>query len=293
MRNINTPLDFGRSETRSLSLLTQIKVLCGGALFQVGAVFFWFGLPFSLVFVLESEVRNVFKFDGAWVESVGMLQETEETNASVNDRPIYRYYFSYNVEGQSYQGYSSSVQEPSYVETEAGRELSIQYKEGNVARSRIVGMRQETFSFWIAFVLIFPLIGGIVYFSAIITNLRALSLLKRGRVAQGKYLRSTDTGSSVNEQPIYKYEFGFEVDGRSHIATAKTHLTASMEDEETEMILYDPKNPERNIVYDSIESINKLDLHGDVPKAGIRALLNPLSTILGLIATYFVFKFFL
>lgn len=283
MKNINTPLDFGQIAHRQLSLLTQIKVLFGGVMVQFGAAFFWFGLILSSFFVLESELVNWFKFDGAWLPTTGIFQEVSETNASVNEQPVYQFHFSYNVNGQSYQGYSSGVSMPAAYDI--GSEVPIEFKEGNVGRARIVGMREKTFSSWIAFVLLFPLIGAVLYFPALVSNYRALRLLKIGKVAFGRLLRSTATNTSINEETVYKYEFGFEVDGRSYVAVAKTHLTAALEDEETEMILYDVNNPDKNLVYDSISSINKLDVRGNVPRAGITALLAPLSTVIGITVT--------
>lgn len=291
MKNIHTPLDFQYTGKRKLSFLTQIKVLFGGSFLQIGALFFWFGLVCSSFFVLESELVNWFKFDGAWQSTTGVFQETLETGASVNDQSVYQYYFSYNVDGQSYQGYSSGVSLPANYNI--GEEVPIEFKEGNINRARIVGMREKTFSSWIAFVLIFPLVGAGLYFTALISNYKALRLLKIGKVAFGRLLRSTATNTSINEETVYKYEFGFEVDGRSYVAVAKTHLTAGLEDEDTEMILYNANNPDDNLVYDSVSSINKLDIRGNVPKAGINALLYPLSTLIGLAITTLILLVYL
>ncbi|MGH1335429.1 MAG: DUF3592 domain-containing protein [Aureispira sp.] len=288
MRNVNRPLDFQQIAPRELSLLTQIKVFFGGAIFQIGAGIFWFGLPFSLVFVLESEVVHLFQFDGAWIKTEGVLQELEETNSSVNDEPIYRYHFSYNVDGQSYQGYSSAVYKPEYNTVNAEKVVPVEYKEQNIGRARIVGMRQQTFSAWIALILLFPLVGAILYLWGIKANYKALRLLKIGKVAYGRLLRATATNTSINEETVYQYEFGFEVEGRSYIAKAETHLTTVLEDEEEELILYNENNPEESLVYDSISSINKLDIEGNVPKAGILALTSTLSTVVGIVITVIV-----
>ncbi len=279
---------LGRTQYRSIPLATQIKVIFGGTLLQFGALFFWFGLPMSLLFVLNSELVNVFKFDGKWVATKGIIQRIEATNASVNEQPIYRYYFSYNVAGQSYQGYSSDTYKYAYDQEEVV-EVPVEYKEKNVTRARIQGMRQETFSFWVAFVLIFPLVGGLILFGAMRRNLHALRLLKIGKPIRGTLLRAKDTGSRINEEPIYDYEFAFEVDGRSHIATAKTHLSHLLEDEETELILYNPNNPEDNIIYDGVEGIGKIDLRStQLPNVGMRAFPNLISTLVGAVVTIVV-----
>ncbi len=281
----NTKASFGHVKKRQVPFSTQLKVLFGGIVLQIGAFFFWLGLPLSAVFVWNSEALNLFKFDGNWVATQGVLQEIEETNASIDDEPIYYYYFTYNVDGQSYQGRSSDIYRSQYHQTGVDVSIPVEYKDKNRSRARIVGMRQEMFSAWVILVLLFPLIGIVLYLGSIRKNAKVLRLLKLGRPARGKILRYKDTGGRINDEPIYAYEFAFEVDGRSHIAKTETHVSEAVEDEETELILYDPSNPDSNVVYDGISGIGKLDLHSDrVPSVGFGAVINLLSTIVGLLA---------
>lgn len=278
--------DLRERPPRTLSLLTRIQVLFGGFYFQFGSIFFWFGLIFVLLFVGQSNVVYWFKFDGDWVETQGMIQSIEETNSEVNESPVYEYSFSFNVGGQSYQGVSYSTWNSSIVE---GKETAIEYKEGDANRARIMNTTEAMFPSWIAFVLLFPIVGFFLVWSGLNKNIQALHLLVHGNFTRGKMLSYNATGVEINEAPVYEYEFEFETNYKTYIATCRTHHTQAVEDEELEKILYKKDDPTYSIVYDAIESMPSIDKFGQIEQAGMTALIYLISTILGVLINGAIF----
>ncbi|WMX15026.1 hypothetical protein [Aureispira sp. CCB-E] len=273
---------------RYLSPLTCINVLFGGFSIQFGSIFFWFGMIFLLVFGGQSSAIHWFSFDGEWKETEGLLLEINETSTEVNDQIIYEYVFSYNANGQSLLGTSSAV----FGGEKEGQIVAVEYKSGNHLRSRIVGMRTEIFPGWVLFlVLIFPAIGFGFLFFGFKENIKALKLLKNGMFTRGKMKSYKATNTSINEETVYAYEFEFYANNKLYIATCKTHLTAQVEDEEAEKILYDKKNPELNIVYDAMGAAPKIDRFGRIKQSNLLALSSLLSTVIGLLINGVIFYF--
>ncbi|BDS14430.1 DUF3592 domain-containing protein [Aureispira anguillae] len=264
---------------RPLNFFTKIQVLFGGFGVQFGAVFFWFGMIFTLIFVGQSECIHWFSSDGNWVQSEGLLLEIEETNVEVNEETIYQYTFSYNVEGQSFQGISNG----SYSGMLEGNLTTIEYKSDNPIRARIVGMTTEVFPSWVVFVLVFPFLGLIFILGGFRANWKALHLIINGVFTRGKMLGYKATNTEINDQTVYAYEFEFSVRGKKYISKCKTHLTERVEDEELEKIIYDLNDPNTNCVYDAIAAAPKIDQFGKLEESGVGALVYLLSTIIGLL----------
>lgn len=280
--------DLRERPPRPVNLFTRISLLFGGFYFQFGSFFFWFGLIFTIVFVGDSPLVNLFSFDGKWVKTQGVVIEIEETNASVNDEPIYAYRISYAVDGVSYESECKDTWKNGY---EQDKLVDIEYRSKNPQRGRIVGMSNHTFPIWVMFVLLFPLVGLWMMWIGFRKNIDLLDLVKNGHFTRGTYKTSRATNTSINEQTVYEYEFEFSIHGGStYTATCKTHLTDRVEDEEREKILYDPHDPKRNIVYDAYTNMPSINKDGSLKQHSILAVRFLFSTIFGLLinsAVYF------
>lgn len=263
------------SANRTISIFTSIKVLFGGAAVQIASLVFWI-IASGLLGYISNYGTGINIGQGAWKPTTGLYLGGEYTNVTVNEEPIYAYYFSYSVDGQSYQDISYDYIRN--LDNEAV--LDIEYRASQPAQARIVGMDESPTGHWLMW--IFGLISlvplGILLWG-LRQNQKYLYLLKKGGIAQGTYLRSTATNVSINEQQVYKYEFSFEVNGTTYMATCKTHLYDRVEDEETETILYDPKDPSYNMISDAVSKIKPTRKAGlgrrgqsDLNQAGIEAL---------------------
>lgn len=269
---------------RTISIFTAIKVLFGGATVQIASLVFWI-IASGLLGYISNYGTGINLGHGAWTPTQGLYVGGEYTNVTVNDEPIFAYYFSYSVNEQSYQGvsydYSGKLEKEAIVDVE--------YRANRPAQARIKGMDESPTGHWLMWIFaLVSLVPLSILFWGFRQNQKYLYLLKKGGMAQGTYLRSTPTNTSINEQTVYKYEFSFEVNGKTYTATCKTHLYDRVEDEETETILYDPRDPSYNMVSDAISNIKPSRKAGigrrgraSIDQAGIGALVYTLLPIGG------------
>lgn len=296
--NLSSPKQSNPSERilrqrppRSLSFFMRITILCGGLITQIGALFFFIGMIVSTFMLPNSEVKYWLTFDGEWKTTTGKIVRTESTNASVNDRPVIKYIFDFSANGKriestSYGPFDSMLDHDATV--------VVEYKSGNPNNSRIEGMRREMLPGWIIFVLIFPITGSLLLLGGIFNNRKSINILKKGKFTRGTLLESRPTGSTVNNRPVMKYIFQFEAQNRTFTAECSTHRYHLVEDEEQEIILYDPKNPEKSIVYDAVPAvppINQFGKFGAVPKSNIKYLIAPLLAIFSVVLCLIVLLF--
>lgn len=276
---------------RYVSILTKIELLYGGFHIQFGSFFFWFGLIVALIFVGNSDARYILSFDGDWIQHEGVVLGSKETNTSVNEERIYEYSFSYSIDGKEFRGTSYGYYDSEW--SEQGKTVPIEYKFGNLERSRIYGQDTSSVPLFAVFVLIFPGAGLVFMFVGLRKNLKGLRLLVHGEFTRGQMASYCATSTSINERTVYEYEFIFLVNEHPYTATCKTHLTEEVEDEEKEVILYMPKNPNENVVYDAIASMPIIGVDGTLEQASSLALLSLWSVFLGLLVNgtiaYFMF----
>ena len=137
---------------------------------------------------------------------------------------------------------------------EVGTSVIVEYQADEPQVSRIPGTRRKAFGSWVLVVLLFPLVGlGFILFS-LRKNFKAVDLVVNGQFARGKLIKREPTNTKINEQMVYKYTFSFVApeDGKTYEVVAKTHLRHTLEDEETERLLYARVDPAHAVMYDSI-----------------------------------------
>jgi hypothetical protein len=286
MNNILDQDTLRERPPRYLSILTRINVLFGGFSVQFGALFFWFGMIFVLIFVGQSEAVHLFSADGEWVETEGFLLEINETSGEINEEYVYEYVFTYSVDGQSLRGESNAT----FGGEKEGDLVNIEYKSGDNNRSRIIGMTSEMFPAWVGLIIvIFPLIGLGFLFFGFKENIKALRLLRMGTFTRGSMASYEATNTRINDEMVYAYKFEFSANNKTFIAECKTHLTERVEDEETEKILYDKAKPTFNLVYDAMGAAPEIDRSGRIVQANVLALKVLISTVIGLLVNGLIF----
>jgi len=126
-------------------------------------------------------------------------------------------------------------------------------------------MRSEVMGPFAGLVIIFPLVGILLVAITIPARRRTLHLVKNGEVTTGKFKSKALTTMQINKQYVYKYTFEFQAsDGRSYLATGKTHRQHILEDEAEERVLYDPANPTIATMVDSLSGRPLFDQRGNV-----------------------------
>jgi len=166
----------------------------------------------------------------------------------------------------------------------AGDVVTIEYEDGNPARSRIEGMRRAQFSPLVGLVNIFPLVGLGLLIPAVLKGRTRNQLLREGVLVTGKLTSKRSTNIRINRRLLYELRFEFTArDGRRYEAKARSTDTRRLEDDADEALLYDPDHPTRAYVLDEAPARPKFDPAGDLlgnPLGAIRAMILPTLVIL-------------
>lgn len=233
----------------SYSPLVFVRLLFGGIFNSIGWFFLVIGLIFTYVFDIPGTIDGFVNFQGELAEAKGVITGTSATNFSENNQVVYEVHFKFRENnGETLENYSFSVDPPA-----EGDEVIIEYNPANPYYSRVQGLRFSQAPIWISFILIFPLIGLIFVLINMAKGAATIGLIRKGLLTSGVLKSKSKTAMRVNNQPVYKLTFEFQArDGRRYSCDAKTNYPANLEDEERERILYNPDNPDKAVLVDSL-----------------------------------------
>jgi hypothetical protein len=227
---------------------------------------------------------------------VTVVDDTHFTEGGSKHRrgtPIYAYHYKFNTGGIDYEGTSYRV--GGKIAPENGQ-VTVEFPAGKPWYSRIKGMRRAPFSAFVAFVLIFPVVGLAFVLPGVWQGWKNVGLLKNGETAQGSLVTKEPTSMKVNKQTVYKLTFAFtDRHGQARLAIAKTHLPEKLEDNRLELLFYDPINSAKSTLLDSLPGKQSLTDRGELQAcgfwAGLRAILGPFAA-LAVFGGGLVLKFF-
>lgn len=192
---------------------------------------FAFGVPQALASLIPSGRTDV---------TTGQVTTITETSTEINEERVYAVNFTFNFDGQVHSG-ASYTTDPTF---DPGESIDIEFSASNPDRATIQGLRRTVAPWWVGLlIMIFPIVGVAMVFARWRTGRRGIRLAREGRLAWGWLKSSSPTGTEINEVPVMKLVFEFDVDGRAYQAEGKTHDTALLEDEDEEPVLYDPRQP--------------------------------------------------
>lgn len=278
---------LSQTAPRLLSLPTRLSIMFSGVLSAIGWVFLSIGTFVFFVFASFTSVKQMFRADGEWLPSVGVIQEIHPTNSKINKRTVYAYHFRFEANGQAHTSISYKVGDDKNI----GAKLPIQYKSLNPQNAYIIGMDNAQMPIFILFFIpIFPIVGaGLVIFN-LLKKRKTIELLQNGAIAFGKLAHSEETDVRVNNKRVQKYFFEFEVAGNMYESICSTHIYAKVEDEAEELVLYNPSDPTQNLVFDGEDWTPTVNDEGNLePTINLLVLLLPLIFGLSFIAGLIVF----
>lgn len=256
---------------RYLDAYSQAVILLGGAIQQIGWAAFGFSMIFFWAFVGNSELFYLLESRSDWAEIQGKVIGIDPTNMSEGEVTIQRNTFTFIHDYREYEGESFTLGRK-YREGEA---VWVRYDLDRPADSMIRDSRRAPFGYAVGLVLIFPLVGSIMILVQFRRNQGYLKLLKLGVFSLGKQVNKERTGGNITVNnvtyPIYRYTFEFTVAGTPYQAICQTHQTELVEDEEREIVLYDPLHPKTSLVYDAVPNAPKIDADGYLrPVSGVK-----------------------
>ena len=253
---------------RSIPLTVCGRGLFGGFINQFGWLWLGFSLVFVWIFVGGAGVKNLL-FNFSQPETApGVVLRTEETNASENDRSVYAIHYIFRVDQREAEYYGVSYTTAySYAE---GQAVEVEYDPAAPATSRVRGTRISTFGMGVLWILLFPLIGLAFVGYGLRRGIKGLRLLRSGNMASGTLIGKQRTNARVNEQMVYKLTFEFADSQAIRYQTrVKTHIPENLEDEATERILYDPRNPNYAVLFDDLPGRPEVDQLGRILPSGL------------------------
>ena len=283
------PMEATQRPQRSIPLPVLVRVLFGGMVSQMGWFFLGFGLIFVWVFAVHVDFSSLLRPITRQVETRGQVIAVEDTNISEGGdddtpgTPIYRIAYRFaGPGGRRFEGASYSVG----TDLEPGDLVRVEYAASNPETSRILGLRQAPLPLAGLFVVVFPLIGLVMVVYSLMEGIKGIRLLRGGVLAQATLISAEPTSMSVNNRPVIRLTFDFtDADGGLHEVTSRTTQPELLQDQKTESVLYDPRNPEDAVLLDSLPGSPRLTPDGslgmEAPQSAYLLVIVPAVTVLG------------
>lgn len=276
--NFDINIDIKEKIPRPLNIFTRIQVLFGSIESQVGFAFFWFGIIIILMAINKTELYYWF-IDGDWVETIGVVESTEITDTEVNNQYYYTFNFKYTVDGEELSGSSQGLKEVA----EKGQSVPVEYLASSINDARIIGtsVKYISSSSMATLFLIFFLPWFLALIIELTRNVRALRLLRIGTWVIGREVGREETKSEEGNIS-YKIKFSFKTATGSYTTICRTSNLKLIRGG-SQKILYNPKKPSRNLVYNEMTILPKIDESGELIQSSAFALLYLLIPIIPII----------
>ncbi len=281
------------SPPRNVSLLVKARILLGGPTLFIGSLLLGFVLCFVWLFGGATLLRDWILFKESDIEKTeGIVISIRDANVELNEQRVYSYHYEFNLNGETYQNQTKSFANRHHV----GERVGIEYRTEDPHYSRIINLNTGKEGLWITVPFVF---AGIAILGFGIRNrLKGIRLLRDGIPEKAVLLHKTATGSSVNDNPVYKFTFGYTVDNQDYVVTSKTHdltrfagepnlnenASQNNSKEIREPILYDPNTPRVSVLLDSLPGSPRIDSSGNIncnTSRLVLILLAPILVILG------------
>lgn len=238
-----------------LSLLFPPFALWGAFCFSFGMIFVWIFLQ-PLNFLSDAALTVASEETDS-----GIITTSRMSPMTYNEQPVYVIEYEFTTpRGVTIRGESASTGNVYH----RGERVTIEYLPWGPSISRIKATRKNPFG-WIGLItLIFPFIGIMLSLYQVREGLRGARLLKDGALSEAVVRSAEPTGTIINGRAIHKVSFAFK-DARSieHVASYKTQNVAEVTDEKTELVLYDPRDPDDAIPIDGLPGKADIDVRGD------------------------------
>jgi hypothetical protein len=253
---------------RKVPFFNKLGILTGGLGMYLATFGCWVLLIASIGTAYNSKLILI---GHTWGDSEGILSKIEREAVEKGRKKKlafhYEYTLTYEIAGEEYINTCYKYFDEEENSYEEGQRVAIEYCEKMPQYARIAGTDAVPHATWVA---IFPLVLLIGFFAGwiavLLKNVKSISLLKSGALTRGVLDRKEAHPNDKEDKPTYTYYFTFSVNGKSYTVKAISHKEELLEDEPTEKILYDPSNPDRAFVYDSLPHLPSMDEEGNLSR---------------------------
>ncbi|KPL24707.1 MAG: hypothetical protein AMS23_05395 [Bacteroides sp. SM1_62] len=232
-------------------LRIRILLLFGRTSFIIGFLFTLIGLAFIIYFSMQLNWNILFAGKKDLVTTSGFITSMNETQYKANESLLYEYrYRYYDMSQIPYSGFFLE-----YANAyERGQEITVEYLKDSPEVSRFAGKDRQNYD-QIMFLagLGSIIIGFLFLYPSCRRTRRERKIIMMGRPAEGKLVYADPTNLRVNEQPVYKLTYEY-CTGRYDVQkfSVRSHLIRNISDEHTEILIYDPSNPGKAVVVDTL-----------------------------------------
>jgi hypothetical protein len=177
-----------------------------------------------------------------------------ETGAEIGSSNVYEYTFRFRLHDDKIfvgSGYSTGKIKDS------GDIVQIVYKQENPEKFRAVDLRSSLFGGYggSVFILVFQAFGILLLYSGVRKTISHISILKNGKIANGKLLKMEPPDKEINPQTLYYLTFEFNASNNETCNISFSfpgYKVSRLTDEGYEMLVYDPASPEKAIFLDQL-----------------------------------------
>jgi preprotein translocase subunit Sss1 len=229
----------------------RILLLFGRTSFIIGFLFTLIGLAFIVYFSMQLNWSILFAGKKDLVVTAGFITSLNETQYNVNERPLFEYHYRYYDQSQiPYAGFFleyANAYEP-------GQEITIEYLKESPEVSRFAGKDRQNYDQIMFLAGVGSIIIGFLFlYPSCRRTRRERRIIMMGLPAQGKLVYAEPTNLRVNEQPVYKLTYEYST-GQHNIQkfSVRSHLIRNLSARHTEMLIYDPGNPGKAVVVDTL-----------------------------------------
>ncbi|HUJ24600.1 MAG TPA: DUF3592 domain-containing protein [Myxococcales bacterium] len=225
-----------------------------GVTMAVGAIFMLAGLAMAVPFNWGLTADIAISASSRTVHA-RVLSRDLDRSTTINGRHPTEIRFTYSVDGQRYEGRSSTTSESLVRDAQPDATVPIAVSSLNPGWARLPGTTRSTFGYVGLVVLLFPLIGALMLVFSVRAHLRERHVFRYGTPAMAKVVSfGPDYSTRINGRHPFRVRWEFRVDGDARVftGTLSSMTMLSLEDlgkSEEIVVLYDPDNPEINTAW--------------------------------------------
>lgn len=256
-------------QKRPVPLDTQMKLYLGSVLGLLSQFLLLVGFLVMGLISYNIDFIELFYFKaGAMPTTSGRVVSVEATGTRVNKRTVmaYTYTYAHPQTGQTLQGVSYGFSN----DYQPNQEVKIEFLAGKAEVSRIEGLKRSVIPAIFLIFVIFPIVALLLFWTNWVQARKSIRLLRTGEVSWGTLVDKSPTNTRINDRVVYRMAFEFEAsDRKQYRAYVETHLTELLEDNEQEMLFYDPEKPAQAVMRDNLPGKPKIDDEGNIEPGNI------------------------
>lgn len=166
----------------------------------------------------------------------GYVNSSEQTDYLSDEEHVINYFFSFDVEGEVYNGNSFTHR----IYFQDGASVQVEYLVADPGIARIEGTRNAPWGSWLLLILILPAIGLWLFIGGLKAVRKSSGLLANAYLTQAWKGRTAPTNMTVNDRPVVRILYTYRVKDVEYECSAQTSDPDDYGDSENIIFTGDP-----------------------------------------------------